>query len=354
LFLYWCSNLIAIDLSRLSNVTYIGNGFLSGCSNLTTIDLSHLSNVTYIGNGFLSGCINLTTIDLSGLSNVTLVGNSFLSWCSKLETINLSGFSNVTQIDNSFLSWCSKLETINLPSLSNVTKIGNDFLSACSNLETIDLSRLSNVEYIGNDFLSWCSKLTTINLSGLSQSHVTRIGYHFLYRSKSLKNIISNEIIKSKIEGFGFDIKNKFNYTFSTYEKDIDKINSDEQYTKELLKFLNIHYADETCHNNLIKIIEEEKDKYNDKLTEEEIEEKCINKDELFTMEELKNIPKSKLILLSEIKGKYYCFDTIALKQFIFEKQNNTYKNPYTNTEFSQEDINKILKVDIRKIRYFF
>jgi hypothetical protein len=54
-------------------------------------------------------------------------------------------------------------------------------------------------------------------------------------------------------------------------------------------------------------------------------------------MEDLKNIKKIKLIMLNEINGKYYCFDVIALKKFIFQKHNNEYKNPYTNTEFSKQ-----------------
>ncbi len=70
-------------------------------------------------------------------------------------------------------------------------------------------------------------------------------------------------------------------------------------------------------------------------------------------MEYLKNIAKIRLIMLNEINGKYYCFDVIALRNFIFQKKNDKYKNPYTNTEFSRADIDKILNVDIRKIKYF-
>jgi hypothetical protein len=71
-------------------------------------------------------------------------------------------------------------------------------------------------------------------------------------------------------------------------------------------------------------------------------------------MEDLKNIAKIKLIMLSEINGKYYCFDVIALRNFLFQKKNDKYINPYTNTEFRVTDIDKIINVDIRKIRYFY
>jgi hypothetical protein len=120
-----------------------------------------------------------------------------------------------------------------------------------------------------------------------------------------------------------------------------------------LLSWLNIKYIDENNHNILINKLTSERDKYNSKLSEEEIKASCMNIDELFTMEELKNIPKGKLIFVNKANGKYYCFDVIALRNFIFQKQNDKYKNPYTNAEFSQEDIDKILNVDIWKIKYF-
>jgi hypothetical protein len=143
------------------------------------------------------------------------------------------------------------------------------------------------------------------------------------------------------------EIKN--NCEFNTYNKDIEKIKSDINFTKRLLDWLNIYYTEEDNHNILIQKLE----KYTDKITESEIEEKCINKEELFTMEDLKNIAKIKLVMLNEINGKYYCFDVIALRNFIFQKQNDKFKNPYTNTDFSQADIDKILNVDITKIKYF-
>ena len=191
----------SIDLSGLSNVTSIGNGFLSECNLLETINLSTLSNVTSIGNGFLSECVLLETINLSPLSNVTSIGNNFLAKCG-LETIDLSSLSNVTSIGNDFLYACRlrnidlsslsnvisigygflsscPLSSINLSSLSNLTSIGNSFLSD-NYLKNIDLKGLTNLTSIGNYFLSGCESLTSINLSCLS--NLTSIGDYFLYK----------------------------------------------------------------------------------------------------------------------------------------------------------------------------
>jgi hypothetical protein len=106
-------------------------------------------------------------------------------------------------------------------------------------------------------------------------------------------------------------------------------------------------------HNVLIDKIISEKDKYNSKLSREE-KAMCINNNELFTMENLKNVPKGRLVFLNENKGKSYCFDVIALKNYMSKKtKNEMHKNPYTNMNFSQEDINKILNIDVGKIKYF-
>ena len=121
---------------------------------------------------------------------------------------------------------------------------------------------------------------------------------------------------------------------------------------KKVLEWLNIYYAGNDSHDILIKKIDQERMKYNNKMSKEELEE-CINKEELFLMESLENIPKSRLIKVNKVNEKYYCFDVMLLRNFIFQKQNDKYKNPYTNTEFTQDDIDKILKINIRKIQYF-
>jgi hypothetical protein len=186
-------NLEFIDNARIQ---IIGNYFLGynwhhfnrvKCINLTNIDLSKLSNVTQIGDFFLLGCPSLKNIDLSPLSNVTQIGDFFLAGCESLTEINLSPLSNVTQFRNNFLAGCKSLTEINLSPLSNITQIGNYFLAGCSGLTNIDLSPLSKVTQIGHNFLSRCESLKNINLSSLS--NVTQIGHEFSYKCISLQKI---------------------------------------------------------------------------------------------------------------------------------------------------------------------
>ena len=79
----------------------------------------------------------------------------------------------------------------------------------------------------------------------------------------------------------------------------------------------------------------------------------CRNTECLFTMDSLTEIPKEKLILINKKNELYDCFDVLPLRNFLFQKQNNKYLNPYTRSEISKEDINKILNVNIKKIKYF-
>jgi hypothetical protein len=210
-FLEDCEKLEAVDLSPLSNVTSIGHGFLKNCSMLSYIKLSPLLNVTSIGDDFLSGCEKLQKIDLSPLSNVTSIGDDFLSGCEELKDINLSSLDKITSIGDNFLSGCEELKDINLSSLDKITSIGHGFLYDCKKLEklnmslfnitsinenflencesliSIDISSLSNVISIGDSFLSGCDKLTEIDLSSLKK--ITSINKNFLSHSTELQKI---------------------------------------------------------------------------------------------------------------------------------------------------------------------
>eukprot|EP01060_Flectonema_neradi_P003219 TRINITY_DN12065_c0_g1_i1.p1 TRINITY_DN12065_c0_g1~~TRINITY_DN12065_c0_g1_i1.p1 ORF type:complete len:346 (+),score=43.32 TRINITY_DN12065_c0_g1_i1:41-1078(+) len=133
-----------VDLSGFSNITLIGNNFLSRCSVISVLDVSCLSNVTSIGNHFLSGCSSLSSLDLTAFINVTSIGNSFLSGCSSLSSLDLKSFGNLTSIGKGFLFGCSGLSTLNLECLSRVTLIGRGigFIKGCSSL-TVEVEDLN-------------------------------------------------------------------------------------------------------------------------------------------------------------------------------------------------------------------
>ena len=172
------TSLTRLDLSSVSFVTQIGDGFLQWCTSLTSIDLSGLSNVTRIGSYFLDGCTSLTNLDLTPLKNVTKIEECFLSRCEALTTLDLTPFNNVTVITDNFLRGCS-LTSLDLTPLNNVTKIESFFLYHCSALTTLDLSPLSKVKNAGGLFADECTSLTSIYLSGCSSA-------------------VSNEVRKSK------------------------------------------------------------------------------------------------------------------------------------------------------------
>lgn len=90
----------------------------------------------------------------------------------------------------------------------------------------------------------------------------------------------------------------------------------------------------------------------NEKLNDEELKQ-CINNECLFTMDEIKDMPKKKLVMISKTNDKYYCFDVTLLKKLLFIPNNDEYLNPYTRQKISPEDLNKILNADIKMINYF-
>ena len=176
-----------LDLSAVSFVTQIGDGFLQECTSLTSIDLSGLRNVTRIGEYFLLGCTALTSLDLTPFDNVTKIENSFLYDCEALTNLDLTPLKNVSKIESYFLASCSALTSLDLTPLNNVTVIEGSFLEGFKDLTNLDLTPLSNVTRIESCFLYGCKSLTTLDLTPLNK--VKNVGSHFAADCTSLTSI---------------------------------------------------------------------------------------------------------------------------------------------------------------------
>lgn len=197
-FLMDCTALSNIDLSSLAQVKSIGNGFLSGCAALSDVNLSSLTQIETIGNEFLFGCRTLTDVDLSPtiLTQVKTIGNGFLGHCHGLTSIDLSSLTQVKSIGNKFLFNCVTLSDIDLTSLDKIKSVGDNFLFGCEGLTDIVLTCMTQVESIGNDFLSNCYSLSSIDLSHMTQ--IKSIGAGFLSHCAALKKIDLTSLTKIK------------------------------------------------------------------------------------------------------------------------------------------------------------
>ena len=191
------SALTRLDLSAVSVVTEIGDGFLSCCPQLTEVDLSGLCNVTVIGDGFIEHAGRLESINLSGFGSVTKIGRTFFAGTA-LQTVDLSVFRRVTVIEEYFLSSCRHLTSVDLSGLSNVTKIGDQFLCGCSALKRVCLSGLRSVVTIGKYFFGGCSLLQVVD--GLSAlSGVRSIGESLFFRCSELTRIDASGLSKDAL-----------------------------------------------------------------------------------------------------------------------------------------------------------
>lgn len=351
-FLSYCANLTTVDMSGLSNVTHIARSFLMSCPNLTFVNISGMSNLIEISNYFLNDNKSLTFVNLSGLSSITTIGEMFLAKCPKLTNVDFSGLANVIQIYDYFLH-ASNIQTINLSCFQRLKKIGDYFLSNCQCLESV-VCEMPNVVEIGDSFLANCWNLKIVDFTSLLQ--IMLIGHSFLSNCIRLTTIIINkncESIKLKVEHLNVNVEIKYcDFDFCNYNDDSEKIKRDKNFAKRLLNVLKIDCVEDD-HISMIKLLEKENKKYNMKMKNEEMEKICVNTEEIFTLDKLVNIPKGRLIFLNKLKGgKYYCFDIINLTKFIF-LQNGNFVNPYTNSSFTNEDIEKISNANIHKIKYF-
>ena len=177
-FLQDCTSLEVLDISGLTSVTSVGTCFLWGCKALKELDLTPLSKVTVIQAGFLYECTALTQLDFSPFSGVTSVGTHFLCGCETLKELDFTPLSSITVIEEEFLCGCTSLKQLDLSPFVRVTSIGSYFLQDCKALEELNLSGLLNVRVIEVQFLCNCSSLTELDLSPLS--NVLEVGKYFL------------------------------------------------------------------------------------------------------------------------------------------------------------------------------
>ena len=147
-------------------------------------------------------------------------------------------------------------------------------------------------------------------------------------------------------------IINKFNsYIFTTYDKDIEKMD-DKKFIMRLLKYLKIGFNRTIPLKYLIRKIYRYNNKYHKLATTKDLTN-IRNEQDIFSMEELKDVPKKRLILIEKIVDTYNGFDVIQLRKFLFDDKKEKYINPLTTNKISEEDMDKILKADIKCIKYF-
>ena len=164
-FLYSCRSVETVDLSGLCNVTHIGDYCLSSCTSLTSLDVSGFTGVTVIGKSFLGGT-GVTNLDLSHMTSVAEVGANFLSQCESLDSLDISGWRSITHIEDGWMQECSALTTAHFSGMSNVSRIGRYFLQDCTSLTILDMSGFDRDTEIQDDFLLNCNALIRVVLPG--------------------------------------------------------------------------------------------------------------------------------------------------------------------------------------------
>ncbi len=121
-------------LSQLSNVTSIGESFMLRLDRVRLVDLSSMTQLTTIGDGFLCCC---TLDDLLLPPSLKSIGNDFLA-DSTVKKVDLS-HTALDTVGDYFVSSC-KSDEILLP--RSLTYVGANFISK-STVKRIDLSQTS-------------------------------------------------------------------------------------------------------------------------------------------------------------------------------------------------------------------
>ena len=145
------------DISGLSDLVRVNNT-LDLSSNPNLVDLTPLSNLTYVEGGLYLSNTGITTF--TGLENLTTIGQ-ILHLYEHESLVNLNGLESLTEIGGLFLIRPTSLN--NIDGLQNLTTVNQSF--SMEDVNVPDFSALSNLETVGGNFD--ISSPTATNLTGL-------------------------------------------------------------------------------------------------------------------------------------------------------------------------------------------
>lgn len=119
-------------------VKTIENNFLSCLKKLEYIDISSLTSLENVGDGWMFGNVALKEVDLSSFANVQYIGHNFLSGCEALRKINLTSLKHLKYIHLAFLAGTS-IEDIDLTACRALEEIGESFGAECKYLKRVSI-----------------------------------------------------------------------------------------------------------------------------------------------------------------------------------------------------------------------
>ena len=162
------NNLTAVDFSKATGLTTIGDYAFYNCSNLATADFSNATALTTIGNYAFYNCDKIASVAIP--ATVETIGDYAFEYCDNLESIDFSNATALTNIGNYAFRDCPKIETIDLSDATSLKNIYSQAFYSCNKLAEVTLP--DGLEYIGVDVFRYCSKLTEISVP----ASVTSIG----------------------------------------------------------------------------------------------------------------------------------------------------------------------------------
>ncbi len=215
----------SIDLSSLTDLTYISEKAFSGCTNLTTIKLP--SSVTSFGklafyqtkwldvqransdqrlvivnNVLVDG--KTAEGDITIPDTVTSIAPSAFSYNYKMTSLTTGASSPLVDIPEQAFCNCVALKTVTIPtiktigerafmsckklttiSMSNLNTIGNMSFANCVALTALDFVASQNFKSIDYGAFMGCSKIETVNFG----NSIETIGIAAFYQCESLNKI---------------------------------------------------------------------------------------------------------------------------------------------------------------------
>lgn len=153
------------------NCVHVGTNAFNSCDDLAELIFpAEITSIQLTMGTFSYGAF--TTIDLSHVTNLTFIDGYQFAYCPNLKTVKLPDC--ITSLPQFLFRDCPSLETVQV---KNVSVVNESVFEGCSSLTSFTLT--ANATTIGKNAFAKCTSLTHIDIPGT----VTTIGESAFYRS---------------------------------------------------------------------------------------------------------------------------------------------------------------------------
>lgn len=169
-------SVIALTLSNMDALTYIGESTFHVMRSLRTLTLADLPALREIKHGSFTYMDKLTTLTIRKLPALTTFGKVTFQHMDALTTLNLSNLPQLGEFVELSFQHMSALRTLTFSTLPLLTRFGRKTFAHMNALTTLSFSDLPSLVEFGEASFAYMNALQTLSLSNVPAVDIISAG----------------------------------------------------------------------------------------------------------------------------------------------------------------------------------